>query len=169
MGLIISKFREKETSVERLEKINKEIKSIQDFQRNTVERRKRIVWCFRMFSIVVFVASILILYFNFNLLDTQNKIIFIVVLLLAPVFIYLLKRLLTRYYNNLISKQKVNLVILQNEKKEILEQIMSTETYNIARSILEKYAPEEVNNVDYSSNDTDPIIPPDNTILDIFD
>ncbi|XP_017784250.1 PREDICTED: protein lunapark-B [Nicrophorus vespilloides] len=158
MGLIIAKFRKKKTSIEILENLDKEIKSIEDFRRNTLERHKKIVGHFLIFSIGVYVVSCFLFYFYFYSPNIKERIFYFLPLLVAPVFIFSLKRLLTWYYNRKISKKEVKLVSLKNDKKKLLDTVMETETYKVARTILEKYAPEQVRKVNLASSEMTPIV-----------
>lgn len=48
------------------------------------------------------------------------------------------------YYNRKISRNQLKLKSLKEEKKKMLDKVMETETYKVAKVILEKYAPEHV-------------------------
>lgn len=56
----------------------------------------------------------------------------------------LIKRTLSWYYNRKIRKNQKKLTTLKDEKKKILEEVMDKETYKVAKTILEKFAPEQV-------------------------
>lgn len=58
--------------------------------------------------------------------------------------IYLLKRLLSWYYRRKITKNELKLKSLRERKEKILEQVMETETYKVAKEILETYAPDQL-------------------------
>ena len=55
-----------------------------------------------------------------------------------------IKRLLTWWYHRKIRRNEVQLAELVKKRKKILDQIMETETYKVAKEILEKYAPEQL-------------------------
>lgn len=57
---------------------------------------------------------------------------------------YFLKRLLTWHYRRKISKNEQKLKELHKRREKILEQVMETETYKVAKEILEKYAPDQI-------------------------
>lgn len=55
----------------------------------------------------------------------------------------LIKKFLAWYYNRKIAKKQIKLSTLKEEKKKTLETVMETETYKVAKTILEKFAPEQ--------------------------
>ncbi|CAL4167002.1 unnamed protein product, partial [Meganyctiphanes norvegica] len=58
--------------------------------------------------------------------------------------VYILKRILTWWYRRKLSRNERKLEELKEKKEKILEQVMETETYKVAKEILEKYAPEQL-------------------------
>ena len=56
----------------------------------------------------------------------------------------MVRRLLTWWYHRKIRRNEVQLAELVKKRKKILDQIMETETYKVAKEILEKYAPEQL-------------------------
>ena len=56
----------------------------------------------------------------------------------------LIKRILTWWYHRKIRKNEVQLEDLKKKKAKILDEVMETETYKVAKEILEKYAPEQL-------------------------
>lgn len=58
--------------------------------------------------------------------------------------VYILKRILTWYYSRKISKNEEKLKSLLERKEKILDEVMETETYKVAKEILEKYAPDQL-------------------------
>ena len=51
---------------------------------------------------------------------------------------------MTFYYSRKLTRNEKKLCDLQSEKKKILEDVMDKETYKVARTILEKFAPEQL-------------------------
>ncbi|KAB0803863.1 hypothetical protein PPYR_00833 [Photinus pyralis] len=143
MGAIASKFRKKKTTYEVLESIETEIKSIEEFQRNTELIRKRIVGRFVMLAVALYVITAFLFYFYCFPANIYDRLFYIIPLLFAPVLILLVKQTLTWYYQRKISRKQNKVVNLRNEKKAILEKVMDTETYKVAKSILDKFAPPE--------------------------
>jgi len=48
------------------------------------------------------------------------------------------------YYNRKIVAYKKKLIELRTEKKKILDEVMEKETFKVAKEILEKYAPHQL-------------------------
>lgn len=48
------------------------------------------------------------------------------------------------HYRRKLKKNETKLTDLQEEKKKIVEQVMDTETYKLAKTILEKFAPDNL-------------------------
>lgn len=57
------------------------------------------------------------------------------------------KRWLSWYFNRKLLKEQKKLVTLKDKKKKLIENVMETETYKVAKDILDKYAPEQVQKV----------------------
>ncbi|EFA06588.1 Protein lunapark-like Protein [Tribolium castaneum] len=144
MGIIITKFRKKKTTYEVLEKLEKEIQSIEEFRRSTEQTQKKMVGRFIFISICVYCVTALILYFYFFPASAYERIIYIIPLIILPMLLILIKRTLSWYYSRKIRKNQKKLSTLKEEKKKILEEVMDKETYKVAKTILEKFAPEQV-------------------------
>ena len=56
----------------------------------------------------------------------------------------MLRRVLTWWYHRKIRRNEIQLAELVKKRKKILDEIMETETYKVAKEILEKYAPEQL-------------------------
>lgn len=56
----------------------------------------------------------------------------------------LLKRILTWWYHRKIRGNETQLLDLTKKRTKILNEVMETETYKVAKEILEKYAPEQL-------------------------
>jgi uncharacterized protein YpuA (DUF1002 family) len=53
-------------------------------------------------------------------------------------------KLIVWYYNRKIVTYRKTLLELQKEKKKILDEVMEKETFKVAKEILEKYAPQQL-------------------------
>ncbi|KAF2895732.1 hypothetical protein ILUMI_10436 [Ignelater luminosus] len=140
MGIIIGKLRRKKTTVEVLETIDKEIKTIEEYRKNTEQTHKRIVGRFIVISVGVYLVTAFLFYFYYFPANFYDRLFYIIPLILAPVIILTVKRVLTWYYKLKISRKQNKLVTLRDEKKKLLEKVMETETYKVAKSILEKFS-----------------------------
>ncbi|KAL0859160.1 hypothetical protein ABMA27_010986 [Loxostege sticticalis] len=65
-------------------------------------------------------------------------------LLVLPILVIFLRSGISWYYNWTLNKNRLKLSKMREEKKKILEEVMNTETYKVAKEILDKYgSPEE--------------------------
>ena len=58
--------------------------------------------------------------------------------------LFLFKRILTWWYHRKVHKNDEKLQKLKEKRTKILNEVMETETYKVAKEILEKYAPEQL-------------------------
>ncbi|KAL1430597.1 hypothetical protein MTO96_000289 [Rhipicephalus appendiculatus] len=72
----------------------------------------------------------------------QGQLLCIVPLVLFPVGIILAKKLLQWYFRRKIERKNEELTDLIKQKRSVLDNVMETETYKVAKEILEKYDPE---------------------------
>nr|XP_018905044.1 PREDICTED: protein lunapark isoform X2 [Bemisia tabaci] len=141
MGIILSKFRKKKSSEEVLESIEETISSIEESQKESQLQQKKI----RQFSYIsvtflVIAAFSYVYFFSKTLRRPQTVLIIIPVLVLGEV----LRRFITWYYQRKIKQTQKKLIDLRAQKKRILDEVMNNETFNKAKEILEKYAPDQL-------------------------
>ncbi|KAF5307474.1 hypothetical protein FQR65_LT06829 [Abscondita terminalis] len=146
MGLVLARFRKKKTTLDVLELIDKEIKDIEEFRRNTEQAHKRIVGRFVVLSVGFYLLTAGLFYFYYFPANFYDQLFYIIPLILAPVIILLVKRILTWHYQRQIAREQNKLIKLRKEKKDILEKVMETETYKVAKTILDKFALPDQNN-----------------------
>lgn len=144
MGAILGRFRKKKTTLEQLEKLDTDIKSIEKFRLNTELAERKIVGHFILISCGIYVLVSIVFYIYFFPATLSDQLFYITPLLLVPFIIWGVKRLLTWYYRRKISRNESKLSILRTEKKKLLDQVMDTETYKVAKTILEKFAPDQL-------------------------
>lgn len=144
MGILISRFKRKKTTQEILEKLEKDITDIEKYRTNTEQRQRRIVGQLIVYSVGAYVLAAAIFYFYWFPSTLREQLICIAPLLLFPILVIFLKKIVTFYYSRKITKNEQKLSDLRAEKKQILEDVMDKETYKVARTILEKFAPEQL-------------------------
>ncbi|KAK3930567.1 Endoplasmic reticulum junction formation protein lunapark-B [Frankliniella fusca] len=154
MGLLISRFKRKKTTLEVLEKLEKEITSIEKYRTSTEQRQRRIVGQLVVYSVGFYVLASALFYFYWFPSTLREQLYCITPLLLFPILVIVLKRILTFYYSRKITKNEQKLCDLRAEKKKILEDVMDKETYKVARTILEKFAPEQLRSKGLDANMT---------------
>ncbi|XP_059142166.1 endoplasmic reticulum junction formation protein lunapark-B-like [Physella acuta] len=141
MGALISRFKRQQTTIEVLEGIEKEITRLQRNRKENQDKRKKFVTRLLIYSIFVYVV-VAILFFLLYFPDTwELRLLYSLPLLVFPFLIWGMKKLLNWYFVKRISSNDVALQGLRERKKQILEDVMETETYKKAREILEKFDP----------------------------
>lgn len=141
MGVLLSRFRKKKSTIEILDDIDKQISSLQQFRRQNQERQKKFIGRLILYSILMYIGAALIFYFYYLPPTWTKRLIYSSPLLIFPILIWLLKKFLHWYYVKRITKNDLALNELQENKKKILEDVMEKETYKKAREILQKYDP----------------------------
>ncbi|XP_068233006.1 endoplasmic reticulum junction formation protein lunapark-A-like isoform X4 [Palaemon carinicauda] len=144
MGLILSRFRKKQSTKEVLEQIQKDVLDIQEYHIHTQQRQKRLIGSLVLYSIVLYLVAAVVFYFYYFPPTLQEQLLYATPFIVFPLVVYILKRLLTWYYRRKISKNEQKLKSLRERKTKILEQVMETETYKVAKEILETYAPDQL-------------------------
>ncbi|XP_025832690.1 endoplasmic reticulum junction formation protein lunapark-B isoform X2 [Agrilus planipennis] len=143
MGLLLGKLGKKKSAIEELEGIDKEIKHLEESRKDTELTRRRIVGRFVLVSVIVYILVAFIFYFFFFPASFYDRLYYIMPLIVAPVIIIVLKRTMAWYFNKKITKAQTKLSKLQEEKKRLIDKVMETETYKVAKQILDKYAPDQ--------------------------
>ncbi len=131
-----------------LEKLQAQVGELESSKRDTMAWHKKLIgWMLAYFSLLYFVAAG-VAYFKFFhhplWQDVYSQALLWVPFLVAPFVFLSIRRLLTWWYHRKIRKDEDKLKELLKERKRILNEVMDTETYTVAREILEKYAPEQL-------------------------
>ncbi|XP_050301782.1 endoplasmic reticulum junction formation protein lunapark [Anthonomus grandis grandis] len=142
MGVIISRFRKKPSTIDVLTKLEDEITSIEEFQQRTKQTQRKIVFRFLILAIIIYAALAFLLYLYFSQISPNQWFLCSIPLIAFPLVIWFIKKFLTWYYNRKIKKNENKLVSLKEKKKKILENVMENETYKVAKQILDKFANE---------------------------
>lgn len=141
MGLLISRFRTKKSTIEVLEDIDKDISRLQKNRKQNQERQKKIVTSLLIYSIAAYVLSAIIFFVYYFPETWKLRFLYSLPLLIFPLLIWGLKKLLHWYFVKRIASNDGELQRLREQKKQILEDVMETETYKKAKEILEKFDP----------------------------
>ncbi|XKL68132.1 hypothetical protein PGB90_003623 [Kerria lacca] len=144
MGSFISRFRKKKNTIDQLEEIEQKIKSIEKFQKETEQQFRRVVGKFVLVSVIIYVVVLCGYYYYFSPETFRENIIKFMPLLIFPVVIFIFRKILSWYFKRKLTKNESTLKILKSNKKDILDSVMEKEVYKIAKKILEKYAPEQL-------------------------
>ncbi|XP_047346538.1 endoplasmic reticulum junction formation protein lunapark-B isoform X1 [Vespa velutina] len=144
MGIILSRFREKKTTIEILEDLDSKIKEIQEYGQNTEQKHKKIVGTLVIYSVVLYITTAFIFYFYFFPASLYDQIFYITPLLIFPIIILFTKKMVSWYYKRKISQNQEKLATMQREKNNILDEVTETETYKKAKEILLRFAPDQL-------------------------
>lgn len=142
MGLLWSRFKHKPGTKELLDDIEKKQKSINEYKYSTEQQQKRLVGALIFYSSLFYILCMVITYIWYFPRTVQGQVMCIVPLVLFPVLIVLAKKLLQWYFRRKIERKNEELADLIKQKRTVLDNVMETETYKIAKEILEKYDPE---------------------------
>ncbi|BFZ06527.1 hypothetical protein BsWGS_09566 [Bradybaena similaris] len=153
MGVLLSRFRRKQTTIEILEGIDKEINRLQRNRKVNQDRQKHIVTSLLIYSIAFYVLAAVV-FFCLYFPDTwQLRFLYSLPLLVFPFLIWGLKKLLHWYFVKRIASNDLALQQLREKKKQILEDVAETETYKRAREILEKFDPGRLRKLEVGSSE----------------
>ncbi|XP_011165464.1 endoplasmic reticulum junction formation protein lunapark-A isoform X1 [Solenopsis invicta] len=144
MGIILSRFQKKKTTIEILESLDTQIKDIQQYGQTTEQRHKKIVGTIIIYGVILYIMIAFIFYFCFFPASLYDQIFYITPLLFFPILILLTKKMVSWYYNRKITHNQEKLSTIMAEKKKILNEVTETETYKKAKEILLKFAPDEL-------------------------
>ncbi|XP_013407606.1 endoplasmic reticulum junction formation protein lunapark [Lingula anatina] len=154
MGAIVSRWRKKPSTIEVLEDIDKDIKSIEKFKQHNLELQKKIIGSLLLYSILFYISAAVVFYFYYMPKKLQLKILYSLPLLFFPVLIWLIKKILHWYFVKRIASNDFKLEELKERRKTILEEVMEKETYKKAKEILERFDPEQYKKMEASPKST---------------
>uniref|UniRef100_A0A6P7GXN5 Endoplasmic reticulum junction formation protein lunapark-B n=1 Tax=Diabrotica virgifera virgifera TaxID=50390 RepID=A0A6P7GXN5_DIAVI len=142
MALIIAKFRKKKSTYEVLEKLENEIVSIEEFGRGTELYRKKVIGRFILLAVLTYLILSCLIYYYYNRISSNNKLIYIIPLVAFSFIVVIIKKFLAWYYAIKLQRNEKKLVKLREDKKKIIDNVMETETYKVAKKILDKFGNE---------------------------
>ncbi|XP_021254579.1 protein lunapark isoform X2 [Numida meleagris] len=142
MGGLISRWRVKPSTVEVLEKIDKEIQTLEEFREKNQRLQKLWVGRLLFYSSLLYLATCLIVYL-WCLPDEWTARFFMTLPFFAfPLIIWFIRTLLIFFFSKRTERNNDALEDLKSQKKKILEEVMEKETYKTAKLILERFDPE---------------------------
>ncbi|NXC38501.1 LNP protein, partial [Penelope pileata] len=132
----------KPSTVEVLEKIDKEIQTLEEFREKNQRLQKLWVGRLLFYSSLLYLATCLIVYL-WCLPDEWTARFFMTLPFFAfPLIIWFIRTLLIFFFSKRTEKNNDALEDLKSQKKKILEEVMEKETYKTAKLILERFDPE---------------------------
>ncbi|XP_044282961.1 endoplasmic reticulum junction formation protein lunapark isoform X2 [Varanus komodoensis] len=143
MGGIISRWRQaKPSTVEVLEKIDKDIQALEEFREKNQRQQKLWVGRFLLYSSLLYLVSCLIIYLWYLPDEWTARFIMTLPLFAFPLIVWSIRTLLIFVFSKRTERNNEALEDLKLQKKKILEEVMEKETYKAAKLILERFDPE---------------------------
>ncbi|XP_048341587.1 endoplasmic reticulum junction formation protein lunapark isoform X2 [Sphaerodactylus townsendi] len=142
MGGILSRWRAKPSTVEVLEKIDKDIQALEEFREKNQRQQKLWVGRLLLYSSVLYLLTCLVIYFCYLPDDWTARFIMTLPLFAFPIIVWSIRTLLIFIFSKRTERNNEALEDLKSQKKKILEEVMEKETYKAAKLILERFDPE---------------------------
>ncbi|XP_066178859.1 endoplasmic reticulum junction formation protein lunapark isoform X2 [Sylvia atricapilla] len=142
MGALISRWRAKPSTVEVLEKIDKDIKRLEEFREKNQRLQKLWVGRLLLYSSVLYLITCLIVYLWCLPDEWTARLTMTLPFFAFPLIIWCIRTLLIFFFSKRTERNNDALEDLKSQKKKILEEVMEKETYKNAKLILERFDPE---------------------------
>ncbi|XP_053123214.1 endoplasmic reticulum junction formation protein lunapark isoform X2 [Hemicordylus capensis] len=142
MGGIISRWRAKPSTIEVLEKIDKDIQVLEEFREKNQRQQKLWVGRLLLYSSVLYLITCLIIYLWYLPDEWTARFIMTLPLFAFPLIVWSIRTLLIFFFSKRTERNNEALEDLKSQKKKILEEVMEKETYKAAKLILERFDPE---------------------------
>ncbi|KAM6070471.1 endoplasmic reticulum junction formation protein lunapark isoform 2-T2 [Chlamydotis macqueenii] len=142
MGGLISRWRAKPSTVEVLEKLDKEIQTLEEFREKNQRLQKLWVGRLLLYSSLLYLITCLIVYFWCLPDEWTARLIMTLPFFAFPLIIWFIRTLLIFFFSKRTERNNDALEDLKSQKKKILEEVMEKETYKTAKLILERFDPE---------------------------
>uniref|UniRef100_A0A6G1SAN1 Endoplasmic reticulum junction formation protein lunapark n=1 Tax=Aceria tosichella TaxID=561515 RepID=A0A6G1SAN1_9ACAR len=143
MGLVFSRFYDKPSTRDTLERIEQDIQNIEERRWDKIKREQFIVQILSFIPITILIATVCILIYPTES-SIRDKLLLCVPITIVNLFLWLCRRIVQWYSRWSLDNEEVRLRKLQKEKKRILEMVCETESYRVAAELLEKYDPKQL-------------------------
>lgn len=143
MGLIFSRFYDKPSTRDTLEKIEQELQNIEERRWDKIKREQFIVQILSFIPITVLIANVCILIYPSDS-TWRDKLLLSVPIAILNLILWVCKKIIQWYSKWSLDNEETRLRKLQKEKKRILEMVCETESYRVATELLEKYDPKQL-------------------------
>ncbi|NXN05779.1 LNP protein, partial [Sylvia borin] len=132
----------KPSTVEVLEKIDKDIKRLEEFREKNQRLQKLWVGRLLLYSSVLYLITCLIVYLWYLPDEWTARLTMTLPFFAFPLIIWCIRTLLIFFFSKRTERNNDALEDLKSQKKKILEEVMEKETYKNAKLILERFDPE---------------------------
>ncbi|XP_008427299.1 protein lunapark-B-like isoform X1 [Poecilia reticulata] len=145
MGALISRWKTKQTTVEELENLEKEIKKLEEFRGKNQRLQKLWVGRLLLYSSVLYLFTSFTVYCLYLPDEWLQRLAMVLPFFIYPILVWFIRKLLLFLFSKLTERNNDKLEDLKACRKKILEEVMETETYKTAKLILERFDPEAKN------------------------
>ncbi|NXN80535.1 LNP protein, partial [Bombycilla garrulus] len=132
----------KPSTVEVLEKIDKEIQRLEEFREKNQRLQKLWVGRLLLYSSVLYLITCIIVYLWCLPDEWTARLTMTLPFFAFPFIIWCIRTLLIFFFSKRTERNNDALEDLKSQKKKILEEVMEKETYKTAKLILERFDPE---------------------------
>ncbi|NWI60887.1 LNP protein, partial [Calyptomena viridis] len=131
----------KPSTVEVLEKIDKEIQTLEEFREKNQRLQKLWVGGLLLYSSLLYLITCLIVYLWCLPDEWTARLTMTLPFFAFPFIIWCIRTLLIFFFSKRTERNNDALEDLKSQKKKILEEVMEKETYKTAKLILERFDP----------------------------
>lgn len=160
MGAAISRWRAKPSTVETLERLEKEIQTLEDYSEKYQKQLKKWVGGMLLYSSLLYLITLIVVYFWYLPEQLMGKLVLVLLCVAFPFLVWLLRKALVFIFSRRTEKNNEKLEDLKEQKRKILEEVMETETYKNAKMILERFDPDSKKRNELESTPVRPQLTP---------
>nr|XP_046260555.1 endoplasmic reticulum junction formation protein lunapark-A isoform X2 [Scatophagus argus] len=160
MGAVISRWKAKQSTVEILEGIDKDIQTLEEYSEKYQRQLKIWVGRLLLYSFLSYLITCVVVYFWYLPEQLMGRLILSLPFLLFPLLVWLLRKMLIIIFSRRTEKNDEKLEDLKAQKRKILEEVMETETYKNAKLILERFDPDSKKKMELESTPIGPQMTP---------
>ncbi|XP_017559172.1 endoplasmic reticulum junction formation protein lunapark-B isoform X2 [Pygocentrus nattereri] len=160
MGGIISRWKAKPSTVDRLEELDKDIKDLEEFRAKNQRLQKLWVGRLLFYSAALYLLTCVVIYYLYLPEQWSARLITALPLIAFPALVWFVRKLLIFLFSKRTERNNEKLEDLKTEKRKILEEVMETETYKNAKLILERFDPEAKKKVETEATPVRPNMTP---------
>ncbi|XP_043987807.1 endoplasmic reticulum junction formation protein lunapark-A [Gambusia affinis] len=160
MGSAISRWRAKPSTVETLERLEKEIQILEDYSEKYQKQLKKWVGRMLLYSCLLYLVTLVVVYLWYMPEQLMGRLVLILLFLAFPALVWLLRKALVVVFSRRTERNNEKLEDLKEQKRKILEEVMENETYKNAKMILERFDPESKKKNELESTPVGPQLTP---------
>lgn len=160
MGAVFSRWRTKQSTVEVLEGIEKDIQTLEEYSAKNQRQLKIWVGRLLLYSSILYLLTCVVVYLWYLPEQLMGRLILSLPFVFFPLLVWLLRKFLVFIFSRRTEKNNEKLEDLKGQKRKILEEVMETETYKNAKMILERFDPESKKKIELEASPAGPMMTP---------